>query len=361
MFQRIIKTGYGAEESVALTLSTSGIWGDMADNMVQEIRKWQPVDVLRSYERTNFCASSEYRTLHPLIQSLVVCQKYGLPFVLSPNVILYRICQVLGSCHGVEMESVVVEFKQFEAHDPSNPWPVLFDSLSHILDKKVRKMPELRGVLETYRLDLCNSLEFLTSMSCFTDSPPSPPSPPVEEEINPCGTCGVPFYMLDGSIGEWEYVRDLCKALLRVDKARDWIGNVVTIVEEVLRAANVNESRRFWNQFFTAKVCENRLYVAGWISTLFPLDQGGSFKPFSRKKLRVASSLGYTGFVRAPLAWKVGSDIHHVNLYTGLVGAVKTVRQEVQYVECRFTWGLADQVPQMPGEDIENLYDIDEE
>jgi hypothetical protein len=228
------------------------------------------------------------------------------------------------------------------------------------MDKRVRKMPELKGVLDTYRMDFCNSLQYLASTSCFVNqSRPSPEPNTAADEINPCGTCGVPYYFLDGTIGEWEYLRDLCKALLRVDKARDWIGNVITIVEEVLRAADANESRKFWNEFFMAKVCENRLYVAGWISTLFPLDQKGTFKAFSRKKLREVTSLGFTGFVPAPLSWKVGSETHDVTLYTGLVGAVKTVRREGLYVECRFTWGLANRAPSE--DERGNLYSIAEE
>ena len=165
--------------------------------------------------------------------------------------------------------------------------------------------------------------------------------------------CGIPSVTLEGTITDWERVRDGARQLLTFDMAW-WSPYLLPLLDEFVQACAGRPDPAFWCSFFKLLNMSGGPYVNGYVVNLFPYLGGLSTKKPVRNSAMVTpaqaikkaqeaerrrkanpfmvdapgSSEGFDltlgafgeGLSRAPLTWKYYGDELKMDIVAGFVG-----------------------------------------
>lgn len=81
--------------------------------------------------------------------------------------------------------------------------------------------------------------------------------------------CGIPAVTLEGSVEDWELVRDRVVRLGQYDLSW-WTNAVVPIMDEFVKAAKGTPTASFWKNLYKENNDSGGPYVSGWLVRLLP-------------------------------------------------------------------------------------------
>jgi len=339
-------------------------FSDLSDNLVTEIKKHDSFEMFEAYDRNNKPCLTDYNFLHPLLQTLQCCHYYELPFVWNPNIFWYMVCHAISFTWRINHLQFSIQHEDMKFDEPTSPWESLFEDIKmqtrHQVMNMVRKntktisKPHPPENLTSFHhptmvglsvLGLFNQPLSGRRLSQTVNVDGNPP-------INSHG--GIPSYHVEGTYQEWTWIfRQLQQFLKCADLF--FVGNMMTIVEEILRSLESNTNSQFWSNFYKLKQSEpsGNLYVNGWVLALFPYTSNGSKCYFKKKDYRALSTLPSMGMSYYTIQWKEYNDKNsHSNekycrLYTGLVGGVCYSNPDqpnhTKALKCDFSWGVISQ------------------
>jgi hypothetical protein len=177
--------------------------------------------------------------------------------------------------------------------------------------------------------------------------------------------CGIPFFLLDGEVEEWQLLREKSESLItkRMSPAfaDRWLAALLPILDKFLLARKGDEvDIPFWKSFFKRgekKGSGAYTFISGWINVFFPYHSFSSGKdvdvfnkfcvPYSLSPLYVnlfsekddvieeddddvnqlITGLNINSFPlglsTVPVTWLKGKDTLSLHLYSGFVGTVQ--------------------------------------
>jgi hypothetical protein len=95
-------------------------------------------------------------------------------------------------------------------------------------------------------------------------------------------SCGIPFFILEGTIEDWELLREKIEQIITrktlPDLASRWLPAILPTLDKIVRARKGEEmDRSFWESFFklgSSGGSGGYTFVSGWINCFFPFQEG---------------------------------------------------------------------------------------
>ncbi len=207
--------------------------------------------------------------LHPLVQAIHLAFSEHRPLVLSPDGIWLTIVQGFGHHvheHAEALRGRIVRHEgkkkltvparsleadrwpdliaQFSAQIRDNSDPVLHETL---LCDFSTTTPGIRTAYEVALMDVYERyFEYL--VMCV---------------------CGIPEITLEGTVDDWQRMRDRIEVLATYDLDW-WISRLAPILEQFIAAAKGHPDREFWKAIYKPEKAYATDIATGWITDLFP-------------------------------------------------------------------------------------------
>ncbi|MHB2017226.1 MAG: DUF4419 domain-containing protein [Candidatus Xenobia bacterium] len=137
--------------------------------------------------------------------------------------------------------------------------------------------------------------------------------------------CGIPSVRLEGTVADWQALRDRAARLAPYD-LEWWIEHLVPVLDQFVKAAQGRPERDFWQRIYYYDAGHGSgggPTITGWLTTFFPYLDGMSNR-LRRSRLPGASLPTQAippATVRTPFVWNVLGDQHRMQFVTGLLGA----------------------------------------
>ena len=280
----------------------------------------------QSWRHSNF--------VHPLVQAVHLAFSEHRPLILSPDAIWLTIVQGFGHHlheHAEELRDRVVAHQGKKTLRvtvvPSDPncWPGLTAELSRQI--RDNSDPVLHETL------LC---DFSTTTPIIRTSCEIALMDAYEryfEYVFLC-VCGIPEITLEGTIDDWERMRQRAEVLATYDLDW-WVSKLRPILDQFVATANGNPDRDFWRAIYKPERAYFSELASGWITDLFPyLSEAPQRRrnsllekprvdwvPMSTKQAGVSLDSFPSGISRAPLRIESPREADRdVALIGGLVG-----------------------------------------
>jgi len=210
---------------------------------------------------------------HSLIAAADLAYQGHFPLALNPDVIWLTIAQgfarhVANNAEELRARLVPHEGKamlqvrrdDFARGSPENPWPEVWPDFCEQIRKQIGA--------EAHGLVVCDfsttgPTERAASEVVLMDAVQS------YFEYSCVSACGIPAVTLEGTVEDWEKVRERAGQLDRFDLAW-WTDKVVPILDEFIRVAKGNPTPSFWKQLYKKEDESGGPYVNGWLVRLLP-------------------------------------------------------------------------------------------
>lgn len=210
-----------------------------------------------------------------------LCEAYAnhRPVVLSPDVIWVLISQGFANhinSNSGQFRNQIVDFddrKELKIEVGSEPektdWYNVFESFYSRLSHDVKD-----NLAETLLCDFSTStsVERLVSQATIMETVES-----YYDFIVIYIVCGIPSITLEGTVEDWERVKEKTLALEKYDLGW-WTDRLVPILDEFIAASKGNANIAFWKEMVHITEpgsCGNPRVIDGWITDLYPYDCDG--------------------------------------------------------------------------------------
>jgi len=90
--------------------------------------------------------------------------------------------------------------------------------------------------------------------------------------------CGIPEITLLGTVEDWEQICERALALSEF-KCEEWIGALIVVLDEFVKAAKGNVNKSFWQRFYKLNDSSGGPYITGAINVFFPYIGKDASKP----------------------------------------------------------------------------------
>jgi hypothetical protein len=210
---------------------------------------------------------------HPLIAAADLAYRGHYPLVLDPDVIWLTIAQGLArhvANHAEELRARLVPHEgkrklevrrdDFVRGSPENPWPEVWPAFCEQIRDSIGA--------EAHALVVCDfsttgPTERAASEVVLMDAVQS------YFEYHFYSLCGIPAVILEGTVGDWEKVRERVGRLARYDLAW-WTDQLGPILDEFVQAAKGVPTPSFWKRLYKEIHGSGGPYLSGWLVRLLP-------------------------------------------------------------------------------------------
>ena len=210
-----------------------------------------------------------------------LCEAYAnhRPVVLSPDVIWILISQGFANhinSNSRHFRNQIVDFddrKELEIEVVGEPektdWYNVFESFYSGLSQDVKD-----NLAETLLCDFSTStkVDRLVSQATIMETVES-----YYDFIVIYLVCGIPSITLEGTVDDWERVKEKTLALEKYDLGW-WTDRLVPILDEFIAASKGNADIAFWKEMVHITkpgTCGDPRVIDGWITDLYPYDRDG--------------------------------------------------------------------------------------
>ena len=210
-----------------------------------------------------------------------LCEAYAnhRPVVLSPDVIWILISQGFANhinSNSRHFRNQIVDFddrKELEIEVVGEPektdWYNVFESFYSGLSQDVKD-----NLAETLLCDFSTStkVDRLVSQATIMETVES-----YYDFIVIYLVCGIPSITLEGTVEDWERVKEKTLALEKYDLGW-WTDRLVPILDEFIAASKGNADIAFWKEMVHITkpgTCGDPRVIDGWITDLYPYDRDG--------------------------------------------------------------------------------------
>ena len=210
-----------------------------------------------------------------------LCEAYAnhRPVVLSPDVIWILISQGFANhinSNSRHFRNQIVDFddrKELEIEVGGEPektdWYNVFESFYSGLSQDVKD-----NLAETLLCDFSTStkVDRLVSQATIMETVES-----YYDFIVIYLVCGIPSITLEGTVQDWERVKEKTLALEKYDLGW-WTDRLVPILDEFIAASKGNADIAFWKEMVHITkpgTCGDPRVIDGWITDLYPYDRDG--------------------------------------------------------------------------------------
>ena len=210
-----------------------------------------------------------------------LCEAYAnhRPVVLSPDVIWVLISQGFANhinSNSRHFRNQIVDFddrKELEIEVGGEPektdWYNVFESFYSGLSQDVKD-----NLAETLLCDFSTStkVDRLVSQATIMETVES-----YYDFIVIYLVCGIPSITLEGTVEDWERVKEKTLALEKYDLGW-WTDRLVPILDEFIAASKGNADIAFWKEMVHITKpgkCGDPRVIDGWITDLYPYDRDG--------------------------------------------------------------------------------------
>jgi hypothetical protein len=228
-----------------------------------------PVEACDSYT----ASVVEQPGFHSLVAAADIAYQGHFPLVLTPDVIWLTIAQ--GFAHHVANNveelrarivphegkaALVVRRDDFLRGSPENPWPEVWPAFCDQIREHIGA--------EAHGLVVCDfsttgPTERAASAVVLMDAVQS------YFEYNFTTLCGIPAVTLEGTVADWEKVRERVGRLGQYDLCW-WTEEVEPILDEFVKAAKGSPTPTFWQRLYKEYDASGGPYVSGWLVRLLP-------------------------------------------------------------------------------------------
>lgn len=257
-----------------------------------------------------------------------LCEAYAnhRPVVLSPDVIWVLISQGFANhinSNSGQFRNQIVDFddrKELKIEVGSEPektdWYNVFESFYSRLSHDVKD-----NLAETLLCDFSTStnVDRLVSQATIMETVES-----YYDFIVIYIVCGIPSITLEGTVEDWERVKEKTLALEKYDLGW-WTDRLVPILDEFIAASKGNANIAFWKEMVHITEpgsCGNPRVIDGWITDLYPYDCDG--KRMNGGKITDTDKLpGEISKVRIRTAYNNGLSLESgpdVEVWVGIFG-----------------------------------------
>lgn len=270
---------------------------------------------------------------HQLMQAVHLAFARHYPLVLTPDVIWLTIAQGLAVHINKNAEKLR---KKFVAHEgklvldvrrdgfvrgaPDNDWPNVFAEFSSKIKEHIGETTHARVVSD---FTTTGPIERAASEIVLMDAMQA------YFEYLFRTMCGIPTVTLEGTVEDWEKMRERVHALHTLDLGLDfWLPSVDRVLEGFVDAAKGEADKSWWSSIYKLSGGSGGPYINGWITWLLPYLSNGSLNPTIGNEERPAmcsrvsiSDDDYpSSLAKAPFVWKYYDELFDYEFIAGLTG-----------------------------------------
>lgn len=290
---------------------------------------------------------------NPLVGAVGLAYNYHHPLSLSPSAIWLAISQGFSTWINENAETVR---SQFVAHEgkaliklevPYDPdWTYVLDQFSERIGDYIGKKRDLfLSDFSTASLHerTASEVVLMYSMSSYL-------------EYGMQTMCGFPRITLEGSVEDWERIRDRIGVLAEIgtkandDHMKAWIPRLLFNLNAFVEAAKGNPDLAFWRKLYHETGGSGGPYISGHIINFFPYLKSTKGKPYRNpfiagseetgmRRVRIHPSSFDDGISKVEVEWDRNGDERKVEFHGGFVG-VSIADDSTLRPECG--WGILD-------------------
>ena len=194
------------------------------------------------------------------------------PLVLSPDDVWLCLAQGFAThvnlhadalrgrfVHHEGKAKLTVQRDDFVKGSPSNDWPAMFFELS----ERIREHVGNKRDLVVANFSTTGPVEQAASEVVLFDALQS------YFEYETISLCGIPEITLLGTPDDWLSIQKRAEAFAEFD-LKDWTKALRPVLRQILRTAQGDVDRAFWQSFYKLNSHSGGPFVTGWINVLFP-------------------------------------------------------------------------------------------
>ena len=149
--------------------------------------------------------------------------------------------------------------------------------------------------------------------------------------------CGIPQVVLEGTVADWERLRDKTESLGRTYAVTWWTDRLLPILDRVARNAAGKADAALWESIYKEVDASGGPYLSGWITDFFPYvvrdepnDRNRAFRqePIPENPRILAASFGSrvtteqlpSSLSKVPFVWKYLDEEFRMEFLAGFVG-----------------------------------------
>jgi hypothetical protein len=144
---------------------------------------------------------------------------------------------------------------------PENPWEEVFDNFCHEIEVRIGAENYSRIVTPfttTGRVErAANAIALMDCVQSYF-------------EFGLCTRCGIPQVVLEGSVTDWEKLRDKTELLGQAYQMSWWTHRLLPTLDRVARNAAGKDDPQLWQTLYKRIDGSGGPYVSGWIADFFP-------------------------------------------------------------------------------------------
>lgn len=293
-------------------------------------------------------------TTNAFVGAVHTAYAHHYPLVLSPDIIWMCIAQGFSQHVNANAENLR---HHFVAHDgkktlkvqqdnfvkgsPDNNWPEAFEKFSLQIQENVGK--EIHDML-TPDFTTTGPIEKAAAQVVLMDT--------FKEyfEYRCCTSCGIPEFILEGTVEDWTKLRKKANDLAQFDLDW-WISSLDPILAKFIDAVSGTIDEEFWTTIYKQRGGSGGPYITGWILTLFPylghspknMHQNRFLKEWNMERCFCGATTDVLprGVVSTPFIWEYFSEEFAMEFYAGFMA----VSQEEKTLGIRpeIGWAVVDE------------------
>jgi len=265
----------------------------------------------------DLCGSSTRRFVtHAFVAAAHMAFDRHHPLVLSPDDVWLCLAQGFAThvnlhadalrghfVHDEGKAKLTVRRDDFVKGSPSNDWPAMFSELS----ERIREHVGNKRDLVVANFSTTGPVEQAASEVVLFDALQS------YFEYELITVCGIPEITLLGTPDDWLSIQKRAEAFAEFD-LKDWTKALRPVLRQILRTAQGDVDRAFWQSFYKLKSESGGPFVTGWINVLFPYlvrrRTSRNCRFWNHSATRWEDGAGHTaaefptGLSSAPFSWK---------------------------------------------------------
>jgi len=274
--------------------------------------------------------------LNPFVFAVHTAYAEHRPLSISPDMIWLLICQGFTKhvdYHSEELRNKFVQFSgkhkikiatesismDFYKGNPNNPWELMFPAFADSINKYVGNNFSKLVVSDFSTTTPTDKAAFeVTLMDAMSNY--------FEFEVTT--KCGIPEIYLEGSLNDWEKIKENIQKLkgYNID---NWIISLNPIIDEFINAKKGIINHEFWDSIYRLNGMCGGPYINGWLIKLFPYLNTTSDKPrinnyIDKEPNRSFSDLKpndfYNGVSQADFIWDDNGSIFKMEFIAGFIG-----------------------------------------
>lgn len=168
-----------------------------------------------------------------------------------------------------------------------------------------------------------------------------------------CTLCGIPSVQLEGTMYDWERLRDKTEQLSNAYDLSWWTDNIIPILDKIVRNAEGKDDPYLWSNIYKQTGGSGGPFISGWITQFLPyLECTEARMLVSNKYLGKDMSNGWggltnydlpSGISNFPFIWEYYDQKINMEFVAGFAGvtqnkSTKAVRPKIAWAVCE-VWG----------------------